>query len=65
MAVDQDGKTSMGVTSKEGANLIKQLGAIDALELNGQGAADMAYKGKVIHQDQNQEKNYEDILVLK
>ena len=65
MAVDQDGKTSMGVTSKEGVNLIKQLGAIDALELNGQGAADMAYKGKVIHQDQNQAKTYEDMLVLK
>lgn len=65
MAVDKNGKDSVGVTSQEGANLIKQLGALDALELNGQGSADMAYQGKSLHQSDADAKTYQDMLVIK
>ena len=64
LTIDKN-SNSVGVTTKEGADLLKQLGAVDGLELTGQGSAPIAYKGKDVHTGSSEDANYEDILVLK
>lgn len=49
VTVDKTADTSVGVTSQEGAALLRKIGVVDALELTGQGSVDTAYKGKAVH----------------
>ncbi|WP_298702968.1 phosphodiester glycosidase family protein [uncultured Veillonella sp.] len=64
LVVDNSQGLSIGVSTKEGAHMLKELGATDGIELTDQGAIDM-YSTMYLHVGApGTPKKYEEILVL-
>lgn len=64
MAVDRH-VNSVGVTAAEGAELLRSLGAVNAMELIGQGAVDIFGDGAYVHEYvANQPIEYQEVLTV-
>lgn len=64
LVVDNSQGLSVGVSTTEGANMLKELGATDGIELTGQGSVDMYSNGYLHVGAPGTPKKYEQILVL-
>ena len=65
LAVDKVGLQSVGVTQKEGANLLSKLGVVDGAELSNQGSVDLVVKDEYVHKSTSSPTSYEDIVIIK
>ena len=65
LAVDKVGLQSVGVTQKEGANLLSKLGVVDGAELSNQGSVDLVVKDEYAHKSTSSPTSYEDIVIIK
>lgn len=65
LAVDKVGLQSVGVTQKEGANLLSKLGVVDGAELSNQGSVDLVVKDEYVHKSTSSPASYEDIVIIK
>ena len=65
LAVDKVGLQSVGVTQKEGANLLSKLGVVDGAELSNQGSVDFVIKEDYVHKSASAPTSYEDIVIIK
>ncbi len=65
LTVDKKVPESVGVTTKEGVQLLTNLGAKDGLELTNQGEVDIRTPDTIVHQAGTNPTIYETIMVLK
>lgn len=63
LVVDSSQGVSVGASTADGATMLKSLGAINGIELMGQGAADL-YSNMYLHLGQKDPSLYQKILVL-
>lgn len=66
VAVAMDGQSvdSVGVTSQEGANILKNMGVSDALELTNQGSVDMSNSQNLVHKENMNAHVYDTMLIF-
>ena len=64
LTVDKSELQSVGVTQKEGAQLLSKLGVVDGAELSNQGSIDIVINDNYVHKS-SAPMSYEDIVIIK
>lgn len=64
LTVDKSELQSVGVTQKEGAQLLSKLGVVDGAELSNQGSIDIVINDDYVHKS-FAPMSYEDIVIIK
>ncbi len=64
LTVDKSELQSVGVTQKEGAQLLSKLGVVDGAELSNQGSIDIVINDDYVHKS-SAPMSYEDIVIIK
>ena len=64
LTVDKSELQSVGVTQKEGAQLLSKLGVVDGAELSNQGSIDIVINDDYVHKS-SATMSYEDIVIIK
>lgn len=64
LTVDKSELQSVGVTQKEGAQLLSKLGVVDGAELSNQGSIDIVINDDYVHKS-SVPMSYEDIVIIK
>ena len=64
LTVDKSELQSVGVTQKEGAQLLSKLGVVDGAELSNQGSIDIVINDDYVHKS-SALMSYEDIVIIK
>ena len=64
LTVDKSELQSVGVTQKEGAQLLSKLGVVDGAELSNQGSIDIVINDDYVHKS-SAPMRYEDIVIIK
>jgi len=65
LTVDKSELQSVGVTQKEGAQLLSKLGVVDGAELSNQGSIDLVINDDYVHKSSSRPISYEDIVIIK
>ena len=65
LTVDKSELQSVGVTQKEGAQLLSKLGVVDGAELSNQGSVDLVVNDTYVHKATPNPTTYEDIVIIK